>query len=255
MRTLLILLLLIAFSGCKTLHPTQKGTKPIDHGGWEALLLQHVDEEGMVDYQGFKRDRKHLGIYLGLLSNNAPNDKYWSRNDQLAYWVNAYNAFTVELVLRYYPVESIKDIGSSIQVPFVNTPWDIKFIKIAGKEYDLNNIEHNILRKYFKEPRVHFAVVCAAQSCPRMRQQAYSGQNVQELLEEDARQFINDSTRNKLSREKVSLSKIFDWYKEDFTDGQSLIDYLNQYSKVQIDKNAEVDYLEYVWGLNEVEMR
>lgn len=125
--------------------------KPPSHAGFTRLLKRNVSEQGKVNYQGFIKDSVELNKYIKLLSANPPQ-KSWSRNEQMAYWINAYNVFTIKLVAKYYPTKSIKDIGSSIQIPFVNTPWDIKFIKVGNDKLDLNNIEHGILRKKFEDP-------------------------------------------------------------------------------------------------------
>lgn len=252
MKTSTLLLLFTAtLLACTTLNPQAEGSTPPSHASWDALLKKHVNANGEVDYEGFKKDRVQLQSYLDLLSSHAPDDATWSENQKLAYWINVYNAFTIELILRHHPLESIKDIGSKIQVPFVNSPWDVKFIEIAGETYDLNNIEHNILRKLFDEPRIHFAIVCASVSCPNLRAEAYTGDKVQDQLEEDAIYFVNDSSKNKLSADKVELSKIFSWFTGDFTKKGSLIDFLNQYSELDINENAKVSHLDYNWGLNE----
>ena len=250
-NSILFFLSLTLLLSCSSLNPQAMGSTPPSHEQWHQLLQKHVNEQGQVDYSGFKADRSQLTEYLNLLSNQAPDDANWSENEKLAYWINAYNAYTVELILQHHPLESIKDIGSKIQIPFINSPWDIKFIEIAGEKYDLNNIEHNILRKLFDEPRIHFAIVCASISCPNLRNEAYTGANVQQYLQEDAERFINDSSKNQLGTDEVQLSKIFNWFKGDFTDQGSLIDFLNQYSKTQISPKAKVKHLDYDWGLNE----
>ena len=103
-----------------------------------ALLKKYVDDQGMVDYTGLKKDRLSLRRYLSGLENNAPNDD-WTKDEKLAYWINAYNAYTLDLIIQHYPVQSIKEIGSTIKIPFVSTAWDVKFIEIGGEKYDLNN--------------------------------------------------------------------------------------------------------------------
>lgn len=224
----------------------------VDHSNWDRLLKKHVTDEGWVNYKDFRSDRVQLQSYLEYLSNNPPGQN-WSRNDKIAYWINVYNAFTIELILKHYPVESIKDIGSIIQIPFINTPWDIKFIKIGDKEYDLNNIEHSILREKFNEPRIHFALNCASRSCPKLRREAYVGKKLDQQLDEMAIEFINDPSRNIISRHEVQLNKIFSWYKGDFTEGQSLIEYINRYSRIKVNEDAEISYLDYDWSLNSID--
>lgn len=244
------LLLAVLLTGCFGFNCISRSLT-VDHTGWDRLLKKHVDEKGMVDYKGFKKDEAELKKYLDLLSKNPPTAK-WSRDEQLAYWINAYNAFTIELVLRHYPVKSIKDIGSVIQIPFVNTPWDIKFITIGKEQYDLNNIEHDIVRKQFNDPRIHFALVCAAQSCPRLRSEAFIGSRLNQQLDDQGRDFLNTPSKNAISTKRASLSKILDWYSGDFTkNGQTLEQWINRYSNTKISKDTRISYLEYNWALNE----
>jgi len=251
MKHLLYTLLILVFVSCGIASPKQENTQPISHASFDALLKKYVNSEGWVNYAGFSKDRAELKKYLELIQNNAPNDKNWTKEEKLAYWINAYNAFTIELILQYYPLESIKDIGSKIQVPFVNTPWDIKFIKIAGMEMDLNNIEHSILRKEFNEPRIHFAINCASYSCPVLRAEAYTGDKLEQQLQEQAVSFINDTRRNKITSASAQLSQIFDWFGGDFTKSGSLRDFINRYSKVKITDKTKVAYIDYDWRLND----
>ena len=254
MRTLkslvITLLLATSFSHCTPLNPQDQDSRPLSHELWDQLLKKHVDDEGMVDYKGFSQDSSQLKIYLKGLSENAPNGKHWSEADQLAYWINAYNAFTIDLVLKHYPVESIKDIGPSIQIPLVNTPWQIKFIEINGEKYNLDNLEHNIIRKNFNEPRIHFALVCAAISCPKLRNEAYNGHSLDQQLTDQTRAFLSNENKNRIAENKIEISKIFKWYGGDFKKETSLIQYLNQYTEVTIRDNAKVSYTDYDWGLN-----
>lgn len=226
------------------------GNEHLTHESWNTLLQKHVTEAGHVDYKGFVEDEKALNSYLSILSNNHP-DKTWDSNDRLAFWINAYNAFTVKLIVKNYPVESIKELGGSIYK--INTPWDIKFIKIGDETYDLNNIESGIIRKEFDDPRIHFAVNCASVSCPKLRNEAYVGSKLDEQLDDQARYFVNNKTKNQIkSSKKAKISKIFRWYKGDFTDsGMSIIEYINQYAEVKLKPNATLDYLDYSWDLNE----
>ena len=251
LRQLLIALTLTALlAACSSLNPQTANTSPMSHQLWDSLLKQHVNDEGWVDYEGFMADSASLRKYLTLLQSNGPNDANWSRNEQLAYWINLYNAFTVELILQHYPLKSIKDIGSSIQVPFINSPWDIKFIEVGGETLDLNNVEHNILRKHLQEPRIHFAINCASYSCPRLRNEAFTADRLEAQLEAAAVEFINDPKRNTIAKDKVAVSQIFNWFKGDFTKEGSLVDYLNQYSQVPIDPKAKVSHRKYDWKLN-----
>ncbi|MCU0420864.1 MAG: DUF547 domain-containing protein, partial [Cyclobacteriaceae bacterium] len=179
------------------------------HAPYTRLLKKHVTADGRVNYQGFIKDSTALNQYLRSLSASPPDEKTWSRQEQMAYWINAYNAFTIQLVCRYYPVKSIKDIGSSIQIPFVNTPWDIKFIRIGKEKMDLNNIEHGQLRKKFDDPRVHMALVCASKSCPILLNEAFEAATLDEQFAKQTKAFLADPFRNKMSATAPRLSMIF----------------------------------------------
>ena len=225
-------------------------SNPVDHKLWDELLKAHVNDKGLVDYKGMIADSTKLNKYLDMLSANAPDKDTWSKSAQLAYWINAYNAFTVRLIIRNYPEKSIKDLAGGI--PFVNTPWDIKFIHIGDKTYDLNNIEHGIIRKEFDEERIHFALVCAAMSCPPLRNEAYTADRLDAQLDDQAKTFFNNPEKNKISKDKAEISPILKWYGGDFKDkAPSLLDYVNRYSKVQINPGVNIDFTDYNWKLNE----
>lgn len=249
--TLPLICTLILPISCSSLNPSKAGTAPSDHKLFSTLLKKHVDEHGNVDYKGFLADENELDGYLDQLKDNPPDVENWPVNDQIAYWINVYNAFTIKLILKNYPVKSIKNIGAKIQIPFINSPWDIKFIDIAGEEYDLNNVEHNILRKTFDEPRIHFAIVCASYSCPKLRTEAYTGLALERQLNDQARQFLADTTKNQIGNNAIKVSKIFSWFKGDFTKKGTLISFLNQYAPVNIDPDAKISYMDYDWSLNE----
>ncbi len=239
----------LSASNCAAIR-RNTNSSPINHDRWDQLVKKHVKDDGFVDYKGFIRDSMELNRYLDQLSAVHPDDKSWSRNEQMAYWINAYNAFTIKLVVKNYPVESIKDIKKGIA--FVNSVWDIKFIKIQGFTYDLNNIEHNILRPVFKDARVHAAVNCASFSCPRLRQEAYTAEKLDSQLEDAMKKFLADPLRNNITAEKVEISEIFKWFKGDFDrDAGSLIAYINKFSAQKISDNTELKYLDYNWVLNE----
>jgi hypothetical protein len=240
-------------SSCFSAGPAvnASGTIPNDGAAWTLLLKKHVSESGKVNYKGFIKDSLELNTFLSALSHNPPDTKTWSKEAQLAYWINAYNAYTVQLVLRHYPLKSIKEIGSRIQIPFVNTPWDLKFITIGKNLYDLNNLEHGILRK-FGEPRIHFAINCASFSCPKLRNEAYTAARLNEQLDDQAKMYINNPAVNSISEHEAQVSKLFSWFSGDFeTFGQTVSDFINLYSKVKITKNTKVSYKDYNWNLNE----
>lgn len=236
------------------LHSLQIGaqSKAPSHILYNRLLQKNVSKNGKVNYQSFAKDSVELNEYLNTLRSNPPDERSWSKNEQKAYWINAYNAFTIKLITKYYPIKSIKDIGSSIQVPFVNTPWDIKFIQIGKEKLDLNNIEHGILRKKFNDPRIHMALVCASKSCPVLLNEAYDPSRLSQQLDTQTRLFINDSYRNKIRGDNAQLSMIFKWYNGDFNkDGNSLISFINLYSSSKVKNDVKITYLEYDWSLNE----
>lgn len=224
-------------------------TQPIDysavdaprfsHAAWDALLQKHVNSVGNVNYAGVKSDVSKLNDYLKTLSDNPPKVN-WSKADQLAFWINAYNAFTVKLIVDNYPVKSIQDLEGG-------KPWDVKWIKIGAKTYSLNEIENDIIRPTFKEPRIHFAVNCAAASCPPLLNKAWTAENLEANLTKQAKKFINNSKYNQITSRSVKVSKIFDWYGEDF---DNLVNYLNKYSNTKIQSNAKVGFAEYDWSLN-----
>lgn len=222
--------------------------KTPSHQQWDKLLKKHVNSSGLVNYKGFQKDQEELDEYLKTLSDNPPQ-KNWTKNDQKAYWINAYNAFTIALILKHYPVKSIKDIGGKIYK--INTPWDIRFITIGGEKYDLNNIEHKMLRRKFDDPRIHFALVCASISCPKLRREAYTGSELDKQLDEQGKEFLNDKSKNNITAGKADLSKYFNWYNGDFTKNGSLSDFINKYSQTNINSNTKINYLEYNWNLNE----
>ncbi len=225
-------------------------SSPISHELWNDILINHVKDKGRVDYQGIINDKAKLEAYISLLESSHPNKK-WSDDEQLAYWINAYNAFTVKLIVDNYPVKSIKDVKSGIS--FINSVWDIKFINIEGKKYDLANIEHGILRKSFDEPRIHFAINCASISCPPLLPEAFAAETVNDQLEKATKQFINDEGHNTFKDGRAELSKIFQWYKGDFTKkGRKLQEYIAPYLDQKMSSDFSISYADYDWGLNEI---
>lgn len=219
---------------------TSKTVQSADHAKWNILLQKNVSKIGIVDYKGFQKDSKQLQSYLDLLAVNVPT-KSWSKNAVLAYWINAYNAYTVKLILDNYPIKSIKDI---------NNPWGKKFFTLGTNKYSLEQIEHEILRK-MGEPRIHFAINCASFSCPNLLNESYTEANLEKQLATAAKSFINDKTKNNITANKAEISKIFDWFSGDFKKKGTLIDFLNQYSSIKINSKTKISYKEYNWNLNE----
>lgn len=227
------------------------GSTPPSHQLWDQLVKAHVKANGLVDYKGFIREKPKLESYLKLLSENAPDRSKWSKNEQLAYWINAYNAYTVKLIVDFYPTKSIRDLGPKLKIPLIKDVWHYKFFKIAGVDMSLDEVEHGILRKEFDEPRIHFAINCASISCPPLLNEAFVAEKLEAQLTKVSIAFINDPVRNKLGTQSVQLSSIFSWFTSDFTKKGTLIEFLNKYSKVKISPNAKISFLDYNWNLNE----
>ncbi len=243
-----ILCISIFLSACG--NAQKSNSTATTHEKWSALLQKHVSTNGKVNYKAMKADKAKLDEYLAILSKQKPG-KNWSRNETLAFWINAYNAFTVKLILDNYPVKSIKDLNPGVSVIFVNTVWDKKFFSMGGDKMSLNNIEHGILRK-MNEPRMHFTIVCASVSCPKLLNRAYEAPSLDNQLNQAAKDFLADNSKNQVSANKPKLSKIFDWFGGDFkVNGKSKIDFINQFTNTKIDKNADIGYLDYNWNLNE----
>ncbi|THH41345.1 DUF547 domain-containing protein [Neolewinella litorea] len=220
--------------------PKPVATSSLDpsHAQWNQLLQRYVSPAGRVDYAGLRQNRQSLDAYLDLLARDAP-DAAWTREERLAYWINAYNAFTIQLILDNWPVKSIRDIDE---------PWDRKFITLEGKAYSLNQIEHEIIRPTFREPRIHFALVCAAISCPPLANQAYTPQNLDRMLEQQTRSFVNNEKFNVTQEAVVRVSPLFDWYAQDFGNPKA---FLNRYLTTEIPAEKELHFLEYDWDLND----
>ena len=208
------------------------------------LLQKHVTKDGIVNYKSFKADEAKLDTYISYLEKTTPASS-WSENKQKAFWINTYNVYTIKLILENYPLKSIMDIKQDGK-----TAWKIPFAKVGGKTYTLDYIEHEILRKNLFDPRIHVGVNCASISCPKLGNIAFTEENIDANLEKLMKTFINDSSRNKITNNKVQISSIFDWFKEDFTKNGSVIDYLNKYSNTEINSNAAISYLKYDWSLN-----
>lgn len=211
--------------------------------------------DGKVKYEEAKHDNA-LNTYIGQIKNFEPYS-IEDVNERLAFWINAYNAFTIKLVLDYYPIESILDIESQTGV----SPWSINFIEMAGgRKFSLDEIEKKIIIKKYKDPRIHYVLVCAAESCPVLISKAYTIENLNELFDTQASFFLNDKSKNRINSEDktIELSTIYKWYKSDFTDKDSTVinhikKYINETDKDFISKNnvEEINYLDYSWKLNE----
>jgi hypothetical protein len=253
---------------------SEQSTTQNIHHIWNALVGKNVvainnGHSTEVDYAAMKVQHDKLQAYLALLSAVTVEEfEGFSKSKQLAFLINAYNAWTVDLILTEYPdIESIKDIGN-----FFNSPWDREFIPLFGETLSLNNIEHDLIRgsedgngvPKYKEPRIHFAVNCASIGCPALRAEAYTAEKLDQQLEEQTINFLSDITRNRVEDNELKLSSIFKWYEEDFERGfrnsynlsefillyaQSIKLNSTQTTKLKGD-GMDIDFLDYNWKLN-----
>ena len=227
---------------------TAMAAQGVDNSLYAGLLKKYV-KAGVVNYQGFKNEESVLDKYLKILEE--VDSKILSRNEKFAFYINAYNSWTIKLILSGYPgVKSIKDLGSLFK-----SPWKKKICRIDGKIMTLDDIEHSILRPMFKEPRVHFAINCAAKSCPPLRSEPYRADELDQQLDEMTSAFINDLESNRLENHTLYVSSIFKWFGEDFN--KDIIDFFLKYAKGDLKRQLEakrgkikVKYLDYDWSLN-----
>jgi hypothetical protein len=257
---------------CLTLLMPSLAWAEFDHRIWDELLKRHVvlldgGKASQVRYATLAKERALLRTYLeGLSRVTKAEFDAWPTSEQLAFLINAYNAFTVELVLTEYPeIDSIKRIGG-----WLSSPWKRKFFVLLGEQRSLDDIEHGLIRAdgVYNEPRIHFAVVCASIGCPGLRDEAFAGKRLDAQLEDSTRKFLSDRTRNRFDRRTATLyvSRIFDWYQIDFTRGwrgyRSVPQFLAAYANALADgaadremieqQRAAIRFLEYDWKLNDV---
>lgn len=223
------------------------------HTGWDALLKKHVvlpvdRKASRFAYAEAARERAALKAYLGSLSSVGQGEfDGWSRHEQMAFLINAYNAFTVEKVLTRYPeIGSIWDFGKLFGNPFRD-----RFFTLLGGAKSLDDLEHGILRRTYGEPRIHFAVNCASVGCPMLREEAYVAIRLEQQLEEQAQRFLSDRSRNRYRDGRLEVSKIFDWFKEDFEPRDQ---YFMRYARtlgVPPEAKPPLAFLDYDWSLND----
>jgi hypothetical protein len=226
---------------------------PFDHAHplWDATVKQHVRAAG-VDYSALKRESGSLDAYLNEVSSVARGEfNGWSEPDRIAFLSNAYNAYTVRLILDHYPLKSIKDIGSLLK-----GPWEQPVVRLFGESRTLDDLEHKILRADYSEPRIHFALVCAAKGCPPLRAEAYVGARLESQLNDQARAFLADSSKNRVevASKTVYLSPIFKWYGGDFEKKSgTVLAALNPYwpDKATSTGGFKIRYTDYDWSLND----
>ena len=211
-----------------------------DFKSWDGFVAKYVTTKGEVNYSAIKSNSKELQNIISYFSTTKVASS-WSKNDQLAFWINAYNAYTIHLIVQNYPIKSIKDLDKG-------KPWDVKRLTIGGTKYSLNNVENDIIRPKFKDARIHFAVNCGAKSCPPLLNEAFVGANLDAQLDKMSKQFVNGSGVVKNTENQITVSRIFDWYKDDFG---NVVSFINTYRTQNVNKNAAVKYLDYDWSLNQ----
>lgn len=219
---------------------------------WAGVLKNHT-ENGRVDYAALKKSRAELDGYLREISR-VTEEEYaaWPRNAQIAFWINAYNAFTIQAIIDHYPVKSIKNIPNV---------WGAKRYEILGQKRSLDGIEHEILRKQFKEPRVHFALVCASIGCPTLKSEPYAGEELNSQLDSQVRDFLSDASKVTYDEKSdtLKLSPIFKWYGVDFKDNGGILLFISNPSKHylplemegKLSPTTKISWLGYDWDLND----
>jgi len=238
-----ILLLLVLFSSSSFAFDQM-------HSKFTMVLKKYTKKDGhqiLVNYKDLKNDQGVFKEYLSELESlTQENFNKFKQKEKLAFWINAYNAYTIRLILKNYPVKSIKDIGS-----FITGPWSQKFISLFQKKYTLDDIEHDIIRKQFKEPRIHFAVNCASLSCPSLFQEAFIAKKLNAQLDKVAENFLLNKSKNYFDKKSniLYLSKIFNWYGSDFNSKyKGYRNYIKTYIKTSDEYATE--WLAYDWKLN-----
>lgn len=231
-----------------------------DHRLFDTILGETVSfnkKQSLVDYEALKKDHSKLQVYLKSLSQVSKKSfDQFSREEQLAFLINAYNAFTLKLIIDHYPLKSIKDIGNIFK-----GPWDQKFFVLLGEKRTLDQLEHKMIRPWFHEPRIHFAVNCASLGCPSLAQNAYTGKKLNVQLENALKHFLSNSSKNYSdpSKKRLYISKIFKWYKKDFKKSKkTLKGFLKPYFPLMTkDKGAvekmsryTIKWTDYDWNLN-----
>jgi hypothetical protein len=248
--------------------PENEGVFDHSHRDFDSLLKKFVGG-GLVDYRGLQTEADLLYRYTDSLAGvDQTTVQGWSPDRQLAFWINAYNALTIQAIVRRYPIRSRSLVGlffprnSILQISGI---WNRLTFDVGGRSLTLGEIEHEILRKNFEEPKIHFAIVCASSSCPRLRPEAYRFDILQDQLHDQAVQFINDPIRGvrfDAEKKRLHVSKIFKWFKDDFESnratGNPIIAYIRPYLKndtiteaLAENQDIRLSYLPYDWSLNE----
>lgn len=220
------------------------------HQPWEQLLHRYVTTDGRLDYEGLVDEEDALLGYLASLRKVKPDPNSWSADDTKAFWLNVYNAAATSLVVQYYPVASINDIRVKT-VSGLKSPWEAPVVNVGGQSYSLNQIEQQMLRNQFHDPRVHFALTYGAASGTPLLREAYNGPRLQEQLEEQTRRFINDPAFNQLTPQLGQLSGLFEAYSPEFGTEAQLIAFLNRYARTPLLPSARLEYQSFNWALND----
>ena len=219
------------------------------------VVLERFVRDGLVDYRGLHEDPAGLDAYLDTLAAVGRRDfERWSREDQIAFLVNLYNARTLRLIVDHYPVESIKDIGG-----WFRSPWKLPVVRLFGKAVTLDHVEHDVLRARYEEPRIHFALVCAAMGCPPLRREPYVGARLDAQLDDQGRTFLADRPKNRFeaAEQVLHLSPIFKWFREDFTtEGRTVAGFVRPFlpeddARRLSPGSVRIRYTDYDWSLNE----
>ena len=241
---LLVLLFVVSFGSIAGFDHT--------HSAWSEVLSKYTSKSGnqtYFHYKELKKNKELLNAYLAKLESLTPKEfETFGDKQKLAFWINAYNAHTVKIVLKHYPVESIKDIGGGL---FSSGPWKMDFINLFGKKMSLDDIEHGTIRKKFDEPRIHFAVNCASIGCPSLLTEAFTGASLEKQLDAAANNFLNNKSKNFVKGDTLYLSKIFKWYGDDFEKKHGSFKKYVVKTLGLPDKNYDVEFLDYNWDLNE----
>jgi len=213
-------------------------------------VLDNFVQEGLVDYSGLKSNPKDLNQYLEQTSGvTRETFEGWSKNEQLAFLINLYNAQTLYLIADNYPVKSIKDIASDS-----GGPWEQPIVTLFGEQITLDALENEVIRKNYTDPRVHFALVCAALGCPALINTPYEAAELEKQLDQQTKAFLMDTDKNSIDTEQriLRLSPIFDWFKEDFSaKSGSVLEFVNPYFGNQANNEYKVEYTNYDWSLND----
>jgi hypothetical protein len=231
--------------------PQAGAESKIDNHQYAELLNKHA-RDGLVDYASFKTEHPKLKAYLAYLARINPDDL--SRDDAFAYYINLYNAATIDLVLENYPgIDSIKDIGG-----FFGNPWKIEFIVLKGKKVHLDHVEHEILRPRYRDPRLHFAVNCASLGCPPLHAKPFEGVTLDATLDELTRRNMADPAHTRLEGDDLYVSKVFDWFGEDWGGTEDKVAFVQKYSSreqaakiEQLGGRLDLKYSEWDWTLND----